>query len=260
MRSALLRRLTAVILTGLISWSVIDLMRYWVESQRIAGEARSIVADHGQTRARVLTIAGAVRARVAPADRQRPFLRSTAWETWKSGKGYCGEGARVIVVMLQSLSIPAARLYLRADRDDYFHIAVAYYDEGKWYLTDSTNSSTDLLAFLTDNRMPLDQLPGQNPFFYSYSFMNWRRVLPFMWFDQKAPLPQGVSIVMENPPLALGLTKGLLGSVGLLALGAIPRTRKKGRVPRFLGVQARLPVGSCRKVIARSAWRRPRDI
>ena len=68
-------------------------------------------------------IIGKARARLSPVDHGDNFLRATALDSWVKGEGQCGDAARVIVLMLRSVGIDAGRVYLRAEPENYFHVA-----------------------------------------------------------------------------------------------------------------------------------------
>jgi len=65
----------------------------------------------------------------------RPLLRATAAETIASGSGFCGENARVAILLLKIRGLRAHRLYLQGPR--WGHVAVEHRWNGRWVLFDA---------------------------------------------------------------------------------------------------------------------------
>jgi transglutaminase-like putative cysteine protease len=212
------RRVFGVVLAGvLLGWAETDGIQWAVEHRALAAEARAVTSRHVERRSRVLAVSDAVRVRISPdgEEGRPPVLRTTAWQTWVSGRGSCGDGARVMVGMLTSLGIPAERVYLRRGSGPYVHVAVAYFDRGQWRLVDTLNSEPGFRHFAVERAQPLEHLVRANPFFDSYSYLNWQRLV-FMPLDQTRPVPQPVVWLMENPPLLLALGKMALAALMVL--------------------------------------------
>ena len=100
------------------------------------------------------------------ADR-RPFLRDTAADTLRSGRGRCGEATRAFINMARAAGIPAQRLYLEGVKS---HV-VALIDgaDGRRVIVDSADNP----FFAADE--PLSNLP-QHVGFTSASSLEWRRL------------------------------------------------------------------------------------
>lgn len=199
-------------------WAAMDFSDYLVERQLLAGEAAEVSRGASNTHEIAQAITKKVQARVVPGDRGVPFLRSTALDSWVAGEGHCGDAARVIILMLRNVGVNANRIYLRADADDYFHVAVAYRVGGRWYLADTVNSTSGFKRFVAANeRRALDQIGLPNEEFYSYSYVNWGRVPLFVQIDHTTPLPSVAVLLMESPSLVVALVKlGAAGSGALL--------------------------------------------
>ncbi|MBI1737087.1 MAG: transglutaminase domain-containing protein [Candidatus Rokubacteria bacterium] len=73
-------------------------------------------------------------AHPALKDAPRPLLRASATETLATGRGYCGENARVAILLLQAGGVRAHRLYLRGPR--WGHVIVEHEWQGGWRLFD----------------------------------------------------------------------------------------------------------------------------
>ena len=66
----------------------------------------------------------------------RPFLRDTAADTLRTGKGRCGEAARVFVNMARAAGVPAQRLYLEGEKSHV--ISVVGREDGDVLIADSS--------------------------------------------------------------------------------------------------------------------------
>jgi len=120
-------------------------------------------------------------------------------------------------LMLRSVGIDARRIYLRANPEDYFHVAVAYQLGGRTYLVDSVNSTTEFKEFVyLHRRQALAETGVPNDQFYAYSYVNWGRLPPFVAIDHTARLPGPLVTVMESPFLLLALVKTFLAGGGLI--------------------------------------------
>ena len=169
---------------------------------------------------KVLALRDHVRASVVNVNfkgRGRPFLRHTAAETLLSGKGRCGEAARVFVNMARAAGIPAQRLYLEGRKS---HVAVIVHaGEGRELLVDPTN------RFFFPEVVPLDglRLPAE---FESYSTFGWRRVLRGLpsHFVSLGPL----NYLFENPHALLACLC-FLSSAAALTLAVLFSRRTAGR-------------------------------
>jgi hypothetical protein len=86
-----------------------------------------------------------------------PFLRPTAWQTWTHAEGVCGDGARLIVLLLLSQGIRASRIDLFGP-PNYTHTVVAYRDGDQWYLVNSTGSA-EFHAWISSRPRRYDAVP-----------------------------------------------------------------------------------------------------
>ena len=168
--------------------------------------------------------------------RKRPFLRATAWETWTTQQGHCGEAARVILNMLISQGVPATRVNMIGT--GFVHTAVGYWDGGDWYLVDSSGAPDRFRQWSQQNELPLSELvamrfaPGggtpiqiNNPFFTRFSYFNWARVFKWGEINQRVPFPVPITLLIENPPLFVGLLKFAAAVVVLLVGWLVVRRR-----------------------------------
>lgn len=145
----------------------------------------------------------------------RPFLRQTAWETWESREGTCGDGARLLVALLRATGRRAARINLAADETGFGHVAVVYKEGERWRLLDSIGAPPAFAAWADANQRPLDELIrfsssgegggrfiADNPFFSRYSFYDFTRLTGGTFiFNWVADPPRWVVALLESPPL-----------------------------------------------------------
>ncbi len=212
-----------------------DLYQYVGDGNYLGREAIAIAGEEADPHELVRKIGDAARSRITSLDngrfydlRNRPVLRHRARETWEHAEGYCGEGARVMVNMLDSLGIRAARIILHMTTGGQ-HIAIAYFHDGEWFLANSINSPADFNVWLGTGPHPLESLVGfedrngtmvpvvTNSVFERYSFFNWSRVFgSSLEIYQTRPFPRIMTLMIENPPLIRIAVK--LGFLSLLAL------------------------------------------
>jgi hypothetical protein len=150
----------------------------------------------------------------------RPFLRDTAAETLRSGRGRCGEATRVFVNMARAAGISAQRLYLEGRKAHV--VAAVETGDGRTLVVDAT------ARFYLPDVEPLGDL-ARHAEFKTYSTFGWRRIgllrsLPSN-FVSLGPL----GYLFENPHALLALLC-LLSSMASLALAALLRRRLPRRL------------------------------
>ena len=120
--------------------------------------------------------------------RGRPFLRATAAEILRSGRGHCGEATRAFINMADALGIRAQRLYLEGRMP---HVVAEVRLKGGGRLIVDSYDEPYIPELAT-----LEQVM-QRPEFSSYSSLNLRRALaPFTSFRlDLGPL----AYYLENP-------------------------------------------------------------
>jgi hypothetical protein len=216
-----------------------DAVQSWRERAAISDLSDRLAAGSTDTGEIAYRVLDAVAARVRPLRNgefyrvnDRPLLRHTAWQTWTYGEGLCGEGARLILNLLRAQGIPASRVNLLNNKTGFYHVAVAYWDRGEWWLLDSVNApgrfgkwSRKRRPTITDTVEAVMDPGGQliltrnNPFFTRYSYFNWARVFgTAVEINQRHPFPGWVIGVIENPPLFLTLFKSAIALVVLILL------------------------------------------
>jgi transglutaminase-like putative cysteine protease len=174
---------------------------------------------------RVAALRDFVRARVQNIDfpaAGRPFLRDTAADTLRTGRGRCGEAARVFVNMARAAGLPAQRLYLEGEKSHVISVVVR--DDGAVLVADS---SAD--PFYFRELEPLSAVT-RRPEFRTYS--TWRRTRALRALPPNFVSLGPLAYLFENPHALLACLC-LLASAATLALSAyaarrLPRARTAG--------------------------------
>lgn len=229
------RRLLAVVIAGLALALLAAGLFEAREQQRqdeyvraVTREALAGVPDDFD--AKVVALRDYIRTHVRNiqfAGLTRPFLRDTAADTLRTGKGRCGEAARVFVNMARAAGINAQRLYLEGEKSHV--ITVVGRDDGAVLIVDSSSDPT----YFQDLE-PLSTLTSHREF---RTFSTWRRTralraLPSN-FVSLGPLPY----LFENPHALLACFC-FLASVSTLTLAAyialkLPRTQTQTSLKGF---------------------------
>lgn len=153
----------------------------------------------------------------------RPFLRDTAADTLRTGKGRCGEAARVFVNMARAAGIHAQRLYLEGEKSHV--VSVVSRGDGAVLVVDS---SAD--PFYFRELAPLSAINGR-PEFSTYS--TWRRTRALRAlppnFVSLGPLPY----LFENPHALLACSCFLASALMLALAGYTVRRLPHRRRPRL---------------------------
>lgn len=232
-----------------------DFAQFLSEERRLRKVLSEIGVEGMDRREAARAIQSAVRSRVTAVPKKgkfydvadRPALRHTAVETWTHAEGQCGEGARLIVNLLLANGIEASRINLSNEKTQFYHTAVAYQAEGKWWLLDSINSPEGFPEWASANNKPMSELvrvemhPGgallvqpDNPFFARYSFFSWARIFGDKFeVNQFVGMPRFVVYITEKPPLLKALLKctACLGlAICIVFVGLIFKLVKNRRV------------------------------
>jgi len=80
----------------------------------------------------------------------RPFLRNDTRELLTIKEGLCGEGTRVIVVLLNSLGFDASRITLYNKHMQSAHTLISVLIDDKEHIVDSINSSLEVNRYLNE--------------------------------------------------------------------------------------------------------------
>jgi hypothetical protein len=157
----------------------------------------------------------------------RPFLRDTAADTLRTGKGRCGEAARVFVNMARAAGIDAQRLYLEGEKSHV--ITVVGRGDGTVLVVDS---SADPTYF--QNLEPLSALTQHREF---RTFSTWRRTRALRALPSNFVSLGPLAYLFENPHALLACLC-FLASAATLTLAAhaalkLPRPRTLSTLKGF---------------------------
>jgi hypothetical protein len=119
------------------AWAASSLVRQLDEECQLHRFLRGInsISDHGELVALRRKLSSTIAYDFERIEDPRPFLRATAAETIASGSGFCGENARVAILLLKMRGLRAHRLYLQGPR--WGHVAVEHRWNDRWVLFDA---------------------------------------------------------------------------------------------------------------------------
>jgi hypothetical protein len=147
------------------------------------------------------------------ADR-RPFLRDTAADTLRMGRGRCGEATRAFINMARAAGIPAQRLYLEGVKS---HVVALIDDaDGRRIIVDSADN-----PFFAENE-PLSNLP-QHVGFTSASSLEWRRLRILRRLPSNEWKLGPLVYFLENPHALVACLSFILSAASLLFAAALTR-------------------------------------
>jgi hypothetical protein len=108
-----------IVMTACLVFAASDLVRYHRDDVYVRGVAEKVVREAGatDTKSKVVALRDYLRSHVdneglAGDGSGRPFLRSGAADTLRTGKGLCGEVSRAMIVMASDVGIRAQRVNL----------------------------------------------------------------------------------------------------------------------------------------------------
>gem|GEM_PF-1200828 len=170
----------------------------------------------------------------------RGFLRQSAWHTWVAAEGTCGDGARLLVELLGRLGFRATRINLHNDVTGFAHTAVAFEDDGKWWLLDTISGPAAFRRWIGAHPRRLDgairitpyseggsRFIVSNPFFTRFSYLDAARVTGgTISVTLLAKPPPILVTLLENPDLMMAGGKLLLA---LLLFPFVLLLRRSGR-------------------------------
>ena len=162
------------VLAALLAPGIYETVMQRREARHLSLVAREVVAASGAAdeRAVVTALRDYVRRQVRheefhiPRD-DRPFLRASAADTLRSGKGDCGEATRVFINLAGSMGVRAQRLYLEGPQP---HVVAEV------RLGDAEVVADSYDAPFVPELETLDEVL-RRPEFDHYSSLNWRRLL-----------------------------------------------------------------------------------
>jgi hypothetical protein len=133
----------------------------------------------------------------------RPLLRQKASETLRSGKGFCGENARLAIRLMAAIGVPAARIYVSGQR--WSHVLTECRLDGRWWLFDGHNDSATAMSPAdvgTIESPRIDRLRNLHPNPYlSYQRIRLFHGLPGLGRLETARLPNALIQMFESPDL-----------------------------------------------------------
>lgn len=191
------------------------------EDEYVARVTREVLEGAGarDRRAKLLALRDYVRAHVDTADfyfRNRPLLRNTAAETLRTGKGRCGESARLFANMARAAGIRSQRLYLEGRRSHVVNVVEA---EGGGTLLVDAGAPIHYI----DEIGPVEALARRAEFDH-YSTFGFRRYSLLRALPSNNVSLGPLGYLLENPHALLACLC-LLASAATFTLAAALRRR-----------------------------------
>jgi hypothetical protein len=232
MTRRLLPSLAFAVALALLSLAVAEAVSQKREDDYVRSQAREALRDapasNSDSGARLLALRDYVRARVHNVDfpaRGRPFLRDTAADTLRTGKGRCGEATRAFVNLARAEGLDAQRLYLDGPRPHV--LTVVRTDDGRRFVVDPYESP------YVPEVEPLERLLARHPEFNSYSTLGFRRMWPLRSLPTHEFALGPLNYLLENPH-ALSSLLWFTASALALTLAEVLRRRTRRAPARNL--------------------------
>lgn len=214
--------------------SAIEAVKQRRESLYVEGVAREVIHNAGarDNRSKVIALRDYLRERVtfrgAPFN-DRPFLRATAAETLRSGKGYCGEVTRAFVLLAAAVDIEARRINLYGA--DNHVVAEAVLGPAERVVVDGQNPPH------VRDLEPLDRVILR-PEYDDYSTLHLRR-LHFNWLVSRVRLELGPMTYWIEKPHAIKSSLWMAVAAALL-IGKFLISGLKSLARRLLSERGRM--------------------
>lgn len=211
-----------IIALALLSLAVVEGLSQKRDDDFVDSQAREALRgiDADDFDAKLTALRDYVRARVRNQDfpaRGRPFLRDTAADTLRAGKGRCGEATRAFVNLARAAGVNAQRLYLDGRRPHV--LAVVRTTDGRRLIVDAYE-----WPYVPETE-PLERLLSHTEF-SSYSTLGFRRMWPLRALPSNEINLGPLNYLFENPH-ALVSTLWLAASALALALAEVTRRRAR---------------------------------
>jgi hypothetical protein len=168
-----------------------------------------------------------VRARVHNVDFSwygRPFLRDTAGDTLRTGKGRCGEATRVFVNLARAAGVDAQRLYLDGPRPHV--LAVVRTGDGRRLAVDAYDRP------YVPEVEPVARLLS-HPEFTSYSTLGFRRLRLLRSLPSNEFSLGPLNYLLENPHALSSLLWFLASALALTLAEVLQRRSRRAPARNF---------------------------
>jgi len=228
MKSRLLPAVLLALALALLAMGVAEAFVQHREDEYVSRVTREVLekADARDYRSKLTALRDFIRTHVNTVDfyfKDRPLLRNTAAETLRSGKGRCGESARLFFNMARAAGIPSQRLYLEGRRSHVVNVVGA---EGGGALIVDAGAP---IHYYTDI-VPLAEF-SRGTEFRKYSSFGFRRYSILVALPSNNVNLGPLSYLFENPHAFLACLC-LVCSAGLFTLALFFRRRLPKRSAR----------------------------
>ena len=196
----------------------------WVGERRALRSFLAGAVPGGRIRSRedLLALRRAVRARIRfdteRVDERRPLLRHTARHILEEGWGFCGENARVSVLLLLAGGVRAHRLYLFGPR--WGHVVVAHPWDGAWRVFDAHDDARTCPPDDAVGRLEAADLASypnavaDNP----WRAAAWAKAVRRFPALARAHPPRALALLAESPDLIRALVCFGVAAAGIAAM------------------------------------------
>ena len=151
--------------------------------------------------------------------RGRPFLRNTAADTLRTGKGRCGEATRAFVNLARAAGINAQRLYLNGPRPHV--LAVVRTEDGRRLVVDAYG------RHYVHETEPFELLLS-HPEFTSYSTLGFRSIWPLRALPSNELGLGPLGYLFENPHALASLLWFAASALALTLAEVLRRNGSRG--------------------------------
>ena len=190
----------------------------------VVGKERIASAD--DLRAIKRHLSRSIRCHSALENARRPLLRSSAQSTLRTGWGFCGENARVAILLLHAGGVRANRLYLEGER--WQHVAVEHAWDGGYRLFDAHNDPATLLPDELVGEIDSNEI-GRFPNATqgnSYQRVYRLRALERRGLLGESPrLPAPVAVTLERPAVIKAALALVAATISAVATALLRRRR-----------------------------------
>lgn len=150
----------------------------------------------------------------------RPLLRATAGATLQSGRGFCGEGARLLIRLLDEDGTEARRLYLQRP-DGTEHVTTEARVGGRWIVLDGQRGGLEEY----ERAAYIRQTGATGLSYWSPRLLTTIGLHPFARLEAASPAPALYTRLSESPQLIWAATAAAELSLVIAALRVFRRRR-----------------------------------
>ena len=213
-----------LLLTFGLAVTIMNTIRWWSERRLLRELAEELFQGRVATPEDLLRLKQYLSCAIYPnVDRlnePRPLLRYSAEEILHNRFGFCGENARVSILLLLLGGVRANRIYMEGK--NWGHVAVEHFWQGRWCLFDAHNDPCTILPDASIGAVSSESFEAfpqrrENPWQRVYRVKLFHRI-PMLRALEQMRLPRVIVQTFESPFLLKALVGLSVASVGYLFL------------------------------------------